>query len=64
MSDWQDATDPVPPKKPKALFPYSDGVGHQNYKRMAVAAAIKRREAKAKDALAVDFSKPYQPKGR
>ena len=62
MSDWLDATDPVPAKKPKALFPYSDSVGHQNYQRMAVAAAVKRREAKAARECAVDFSKPYRPK--
>lgn len=48
-----------PTGKAPALFPYEDSVGHQNYQRMADAAANKRREAKLRDALAVDFSKPY-----
>lgn len=59
MSDWESACDPVPVKKRKALFPWGDSVGHQNFQRMADAAATKRREAKMKDALSVDFSKPY-----
>lgn len=57
--DWSDACDPVPARRQKALFPYEDSVGHQNYQRMADAAAAKRREKHLKDALAVDFAKPY-----
>lgn len=63
MTDWTEATDPVPGKKRKPLYPYTDAIGHQNYKRMAVAAAVKRREAKAAQECAVDFSKPYRAKG-